>query len=353
MVKYFKNQGWIVAVVHFHDRSQKDFDYQAMALRCDFLRVFCPREHELAARSSCRIDDWCPLRFVELVSETIDQLNPDVVIIQFVFFSRCLLPIQGKKRPLKVIDADNVFTDRTKNYVERGFSYSWFSTDEEQERTGLARSDILLAIQERECEKIKIMMPDKPVLLVPHAHEVQPYSVPAGHNLLFVGAANQENASGLKKFIKYALPEIKLSFPRVNLVVAGRVCELLEEFSEKVSFLGVVEDIDQLYKAASIVLNTTEIGTGLKIKTVEALCHGRCLVTTAAGIQGLESYTGIYHLAHTPLDFAEIIVCLLQNPKQLLNTGRDAALFAKNYFDPSSVMKTLEDNLIKALQESS
>ena len=52
-------------------------------------------------------------------------------------------------------------------------------------------------------------------------------------------------------------------------------------------FLGHKENIEKEYAEATVVINPAWIGTGLKIKTVEALARGKALVTTPKGIEGL------------------------------------------------------------------
>jgi glycosyltransferase involved in cell wall biosynthesis len=54
-----------------------------------------------------------------------------------------------------------------------------------------------------------------------------------------------------------------------------------------VDLLGEIADITAAYAQAQVVLNPLRFGTGLKIKSVEALSYGRPLVTTSVGAEGL------------------------------------------------------------------
>ena len=51
--------------------------------------------------------------------------------------------------------------------------------------------------------------------------------------------------------------------------------------------LGRVDDLSELYRSARVVINPVLAGTGLKIKTVEALSRLRPIVTWPTGVEGL------------------------------------------------------------------
>jgi len=53
-----------------------------------------------------------------------------------------------------------------------------------------------------------------------------------------------------------------------------------------------VPDLGAAYAAADLCINPVRLGGGLKIKTVEALAHGRPLVTTSHGARSLEADAG-------------------------------------------------------------
>jgi hypothetical protein len=72
-------------------------------------------------------------------------------------------------------------------------------------------------------------------------------------------------------------------------VVVGGVAEAIAGRSVAgVYVAGAVEDVTPFYREASLVINPVVAGTGAKIKTIEALCHLRPIVTWPAGIDGLD-----------------------------------------------------------------
>jgi glycosyltransferase involved in cell wall biosynthesis len=84
-------------------------------------------------------------------------------------------------------------------------------------------------------------------------------------------------------------------------VVAGGACQGLAPAPGLLP-MGPVPDPDLLYAEADLVVNPHEGGTGLKIKTVEALARGRPVIGTAAAFAGLPAE----HIAHAAPDAAAL-----------------------------------------------
>jgi glycosyltransferase involved in cell wall biosynthesis len=355
LITHLRRRGWRVHVVHLHDRAQPDADYEAMARLCDGLSIYRPTDADLARHDWGEMDTYCPPGLVELTAEAARRVRPQVLVTQFVFLSRCLDIDAGGARPLRVIDADNKFAGRALLYSRRGIPYDWFSTDEAQERRGLMRADLVMAIQEREAEYFSRLAPGLDVVLVPHLEPARSHPPPRGRTLLFVGAASHENAVGLTRFLGGAFDAVRRRHPGARMKVAGRVCELVGGPREGVEFLGPVDDLGPLYAEAAVVTNPAPAGSGIKIKTVEALCHGRCLVTTRHGSEGLENYPDTYHPADTPDEFAATINSLFDAPWRIAETSRRAHEFARQYFNPEMIVRRLEQAILgrmRALDEA-
>src|SRR5581483_3395143 len=84
-----------------------------------------------------------------------------------------------------------------------------------------------------------------------------------------------------------AWPRIRRDVPDAELLVAGKVGRFLPADVPGVMRLGTVDDLDPLYEQARVVINPAVAGTGLKIKTLEALCHFRPIITWPNGTDGL------------------------------------------------------------------
>ena len=130
---------------------------------------------------------------------------------------------------------------------------------------------------------------------------------------LFVGSANPINIRGLEWFLQSAFPEIRARIPGCELAIAGAASEG-RAWLNAVLALRRIESLTPVCAAATVVINPVTFGTGLPVKTIEALSYGRPLVATAAGVRGLGSqFAGAFLVAENAGEFARLVVELLEN----------------------------------------
>jgi glycosyltransferase involved in cell wall biosynthesis len=275
-------------------RARTDFFEVAEAPRhVRWLRAVAGRGRTPAAGEAIGIDDWCPGWFRRRVADAVGRWRPDVVLVLYVFLSACLDAARAAApgRLLGVIDTQDVMHRRVPALAAAGLAPSWFQTSAAEERRGLARADLVLAIQDDEAAALRALVPERTVLVVPHGTPVVPAPPGAARpgRLLFVASYNDLNVAGLGWLCAEVWPRLRAAVPEAELVVCGNVVEKMGAVPAGVVLRGPVADVAPEYGAARAVVNPVRGGTGLKVKLVEALCHGRPVVTTPAGAVGLET----------------------------------------------------------------
>jgi len=167
----------------------------------------------------------------------------------------------------------------------------------EEEADMLRHAGTIIAINNAEHDLLASMLPDREVVTVGMAVDQPPTIVapPTGPPcVLFIGAANPMNVHGIETFIDVAWPTIREAHPSARLRLVGNVCTAITTTSsdDGVELAGPVDDLQAEYAGASVVINCTVMGTGLKIKCIEALGHGCPLVTTPNGAEGIPGRAG-------------------------------------------------------------
>jgi glycosyltransferase involved in cell wall biosynthesis len=112
------------------------------------------------------------------------------------------------------------------------------------------------------------------------------------YDLIFVGSDMFQNARGLLAFLETN----KSWLMSLRIAVVGRVCEnsAIREFKQgrpHINLLGFVEDLSTVYAASKAAISPVD-GTGLKIKAVEALSHGRPVFASRHSMEGLAAGYG-------------------------------------------------------------
>ncbi len=257
----------------------------------------------------------------------------DVAILSYVFYSRLFESMPGTVR--KLIDTHDVFSDRFRLYRAHGQANEFFSTGRTDEGKALDRADAVLAIQEWDANHFRSLTA-RPVVVVGHLGRLevmQPVEAAAGAPaMLFVGGPMGINVHGVTWFLDRVLPAVRRLVPDAELWLVGGIGERVGHAVPGVRRLGFVDALGDLYRRAAVVINPQQFGTGLSIKSVDALLHGRPLVTTASGARGLEDGAGsAFRRAESAEEFSAMLVELLRDPGQAAALAMRATEFARDY----------------------
>jgi|GEM_PF-6860068 len=221
-------------------------------------------------------------------------------------------------------------------------------------------ADLVMAIQQEEADLIKSYLESKPVVLVPHAFEdqrnesdIQDKNVDS-NRVLFVGSQAKPNIHGLRSFLKDVWPGVLQAIPGAVLDIVGDCGEKIEssELPKNVFRHGRQPDLSPFYKQASLVINPVQYGSGLKIKCVEAMMYGKCMLTTPVGVQGLASLAGDALVVEEIDQYSKRLIELLRDPgyrKKVEVRARRAYL---QEFSPSACYENFIHLLQPYLQNS-
>ncbi|MAF13997.1 MAG: glycosyl transferase family 1 [Parcubacteria group bacterium] len=278
------------------------------------------------------VDRWYRSNLDTFIKKLIKKEKFDMVIVEYVFLSKALDNFDNKV--LKVIDTHDVFTNRQKIFEKINMELDWFYTSAEEEAKGLNRADVIMAIQDKEKEFF-LKITKKKVITVGHLTTLRKpeWETEGQKGILFVGSGNPYNKQGINFFINEVFPVIQANIPEVKLILAGKISELVGNFDD-CTRLGVVNDLELVYNSARVVINPVQMGTGLKIKSIEALGYAKPLVTTSHSAAGLEAGAGkAFLIADTVKDFANSIIKIFSSDELSRELSDNAYNFAKKYND--------------------
>lgn len=175
-------------------------------------------------------------------------------------------------------------------------------------------SDISVVLNEREKRLYEKYYKKSPSLIIPifctdrydgeRADKVRSVYEPL--KILFVGTYFKPNVEGINWFVKNVVPIINVPF---TLYLVGNGLEKLKEDktfdNPKICIVGTVNDIDEWYYQADVVISPILEGTGMKTKTVEAVMFGKYYIGTQEAMCGFDNMNE--HICRTPEDFKKKI----------------------------------------------
>ncbi len=117
------------------------------------------------------------------------------------------------------------------------------------------------------------------------------------NTVVFVGSmGHSANVEGLERFIREAWIDIHNLRPEIRLLIVGAnpPPEILQ-FHDKynIHLLGYVENLSEIYQQASMAIAPLNIGSGGRLKILEAMMHSTLNITTPKGAEGLLVEHGI------------------------------------------------------------
>jgi glycosyltransferase involved in cell wall biosynthesis len=253
-----------------------------------------------------------------------------------------LAPVLDHMPPgtLRILDTIDIQHVRRERAAAAGGDLAHVVCSRDEECRELRRADVLLAIQAEEAASLEAMCPEREVLLVEHAMP-QPTVAPSrmdSKTVLYVGNRYDPNVRGLEWMLRTVWPQVRAAVPDAELCVCGRVCEAVRGHHAQVRLEGLVPDLADYYHHAAVVVNPVPYGTGLKIKTVEALMHGRAMVCTEAGLGGLGMAATVpVRVSDDANGMARNIITLLQDVEARHELEAQALAYARHRFAPEPV----------------
>jgi glycosyltransferase involved in cell wall biosynthesis len=171
----------------------------------------------------------------------------------------------------------------------------------------------------------------------------------------FIGSASPMNAEAIIYFLNKVMPSIRQYLPQFRLLVVGSitpVASLLIEASKDIVIMQASHELERFYGSIKVAIVPLLSGSGLSVKTVEALSFGCPTVTTPIGARGLAvKHNKHLVIAETPMDFAENVVGLVQNPDLRSHMGQEGRKHVNAQYSKDRYLDTLDSVIKRALEE--
>jgi glycosyltransferase involved in cell wall biosynthesis len=225
------------------------------------------------------------------------------------------------------------FKDKLKvsGFDLRGWAY--YKKVEYYERMTTEYTDRMVVLNSRDSDELERHYGRKADFILPTTFDdkfdEKNYSVQNefDYDYLFLGSSFFANVEGCKWFIKNVLPYIG-----GKMCIAGKGMEKVgfNVSSGRVTVIGFVEDLSELYSKSRVVVSPIFSGSGMKTKTAEALMYGKTIIGTKEAFEGYIKNNLCMIECNTSEEFIKAINNLM--PKIKSNINFDArSHFVKNY----------------------
>lgn len=150
---------------------------------------------------------------------------------------------------------------------------------------------------ERDRQTMLAHNPQARVAVIPNGVDCQAFTPAAasGKDLLFVGSMDYHaNVDAVLWFVRQIWPEIARRYPEIRFTIAGRRPgpEIQALASDRIHVTGTVDDVRPYYAAARAVIVPVRVGSGTRLKILEAMAIGVPVISTPLGAEGISVTNG-------------------------------------------------------------
>jgi GT2 family glycosyltransferase/glycosyltransferase involved in cell wall biosynthesis len=214
------------------------------------------------------------------------------------------------------------------------------------------RFDKIIALTDADRKELLSFEPQLNVEVVPMAVDCScfmPQDTPEEPNtLVFIGYfRHSPNVHGIMRFCREILPLIRRDIPETKLFIVGssppdeirRLGKM-----DNVVVTGWVEDIKPYIARSSVYIAPLWLGTGMRVKILEAWGMAKPVVTTSVGSQGIDCTPGEDVLiADDPQGFAAQTVRLLRDKALREKLGRNGRKQVEAKYDWEIIIRQVEE----------
>lgn len=167
-------------------------------------------------------------------------------------------------------------------------------------------------------------------------------------NVVFMGSLfMQNNLYGLQWYLKHVHPILVKDLPNYHFYIIGSLKDQNNTITSSLSnikqatLIVNTPNLETYYNKAQVFVNPMFHGSGVKVKSVNALVNGLPLVSTKTGAEGIGLDESMYYHAETAQDFIREIKNIFNDRSKALEKTKNA----QTYLEGIHYLEVLKNEL--------
>lgn len=228
-----------------------------------------------------------------------------------------------------------------RRWLRAAYSYVQSQRIAAYERQLCHQADLVIAVSDEDQAHLAAYGAAATLAVVPSGIAVSEYAPPSEAReealLVFTGKMDyRPNVDAVEWLVHEIMPHV----PQARLQVVGqqptdRVRALA---SERVEITGRVPQVQPYLQAATVYVAPLRMGSGTRLKLLEAMACGCAIVATPLAASGLShGVERVMRIADTVERFAAAVQSLLENPQERAALGSAARDYVQQHYDWSAI----------------
>ena len=208
------------------------------------------------------------------------------------------------------------------------------------ERNACRASDKIITLNKRDFNIINKIYKRKADYIIPVTLEDKPLPYTRADNKtggkpcgLFVGSFFPPNVQAVEWLVQHVMPYVNMEF----IVCGSGMDKLADKYKghNNMKIHGYVSNLEDMYRQADFILMPIMPGSGMKVKTAEALQHAKLMIASREAVEGYDVTQTEAIVCETPDDYIKAITNKENWGRQYNKASRD--LFESMYSFKSSI----------------
>jgi glycosyltransferase involved in cell wall biosynthesis len=293
---------------------------------------------------------------MKAVGEVAEQGKYDLAIAEFSEMGQYLYKNPYLSAVHKIISCHRCVTASYEKYTELGEVRLKLHLKSIPQLRGLQKYEFNMY---RSADRIFVLTPQDRFTMQYYAQDLAVTVVPSGIDVeylqehppvpkepivLLTGFMDDPaNEDGVEWFYHHVWPQLRERHPEVKFYIVGsspspRVRRLANK-DKRIIVTGAVKDLRPYRNRARVFVSPVRLGSGMRLKVLEAMAAGLPVVSTSLGMEGIDAQTGVNCLvADTPELFTRSVEWLLTDRNLSARMSRNARELVEREY-------TLEDGL--------
>lgn len=283
------------------------------------------------------------------------ERRPSFVLLNALHLTTYLDAVDGIPAVMRAHNLEHLwlsrYAERLRNPAARLYARDQARRIERTEAERCARCRLVLAIRDEEAAELRRLAPRTRVETVPLGIDMDRFRPRAPERPPIVALVGSwewaPNVDGARAFLERGWPRVRARIPEARLRLAGK--GLTARFAEHArragaDVAGYVDDMAVEFARAAVLTVPLWMGSGVRVKIVEALAARLPVITTPMGAEGLSLEHGKHAwFADTAEGLGDAVADLLEQPtraQSLADAGHD--LVVAHYSLAAVAQRTLD-----------
>lgn len=326
----------------------------------DYYIISSKSKYEIFLNSIFLFDGQLNFRSEKIILNIIKEIKPDIIFYDGSYYGRIIKQVKYIKKNIKQVTYfHNVEVNLNKDLMKvKGLLYfPIYCASKFNEKLAVKYSDVLIAINHRDSIEIKKIYKKNINYIVPVTLEdkfnndkakIALNKKNAMLRLVFIGSNFFPNYHGIKWFVEQVMPKVN----NCVLFIVGKGFENCKELErDNVIVIGQCENVEEYYYDSDIFVSPIFYGSGMKVKTAEAMMYGKTIIATKESLAGYDNINikEVGFLCESSDDFINSLNCLKTCSIENLKINQKSRETFLKYYSDEVALKTFSDIFTKNL----